>query len=138
MAIRGRRPKAAGEAVNRNKSVHGWTEVENVPFEAGWPLPETRASGAPWPARTRKKWESWRSMPHCVLWGAAEWHFALDTLEIAAVFHETHLPSLAAELRYREKVLGTTLEALQGLRIRYVDVAPKLAVVVDTDDYRDV
>ena len=47
--------------------------------------------------------------------------FALDTLELAADFHKTGEPRFGTELRNREKVLGTTLDYLRGLRIRYVE-----------------
>jgi hypothetical protein len=60
-------------------------------------------------------------MPHARLWQPAEWSFALDTLELAADFHKTGEPRFGTELRNREKVLGTTLDYLRGLRIRYVD-----------------
>lgn len=59
-------------------------------------------------------------MAHCVLWQASDWAFAWMTLEIAALVHGGEV-KLAAELRHRERVLGTTCEMLRGKRIRYVE-----------------
>jgi hypothetical protein len=140
MPVTGRKPKAPGQAVTRHAQTHDWVEIENVPFEAGRELPETRSDGRPWSARIRAKWDAWRSMPHAKLWGSAEWDFALDTIEIAALLHEKGSPNLATELRNREKVLGTTLDYLRALRIRYVDPKPEgdVAGVTNIADYRDL
>ena len=140
MPVRGRTPQRFGVSTNRHKPVHDWVVVENVPFEDGPELPETRADGRPWPERTKAKWQAWRSMPHARLWQPAEWSFALDTLELAADFHKTGEPRFGMELRNREKVLGTTLDYLRGLRIRYVDPVQNEvpAVVARIEDYRDL
>lgn len=137
----GRKPKPAGQAINRNKPVHDWTEVVDVPFEGGPDLPEMRADGRRWPDRTREKWDAWRSMPHCKLWGPAEWNFALDTIELAATFHDTGESKYATELRNRERILGTTGDFLRDLRIRYVapkDRVAEAAGVTNLADYRDL
>lgn len=137
----GRKPKPAGQAINRNKPVHDWTEVADIPFEGGPDLPEMRADGRRWPERTRDKWDAWRSMPHCKLWGLAEWNFALDTIELAATFHDTGESKYATELRNREKILGTTGDFLRDLRIRYVepkDPVAEAAGVTNLADYRDL
>src|SRR6476620_8738633 len=107
MAIRGAKPKPAGQARHRNPVVHEWIEVPNVPFEGAPKLPVRRCNGRPWPARTRAKWRAWSSMPHCVLWQPSDWSFALDTLEHAALVHEGDA-RFNVELRAREKVLATT------------------------------
>jgi len=140
MPVAGRKPKPQGQARNRVKPVHDWTEVENVPFEDAPDLPETRCDGRPWMARTRQKWAAWSTMPHCRLWGPAEWDFALDALELAAQFHEGN-HRVATELRNRERVLGTTRDFLRDLRIRYVDAEPERpesASVTSMDDYRNL
>ena len=79
-------------------------------------------------------------MPHAKLWQPAEWSFALDSLELAAEFHMTGETKHATELRNREKVLGTTLDYLRDLRIRYVDPqdAEAPAGVTNIADYRDL
>jgi hypothetical protein len=137
--VRGRPPKAFGVSNNRHRPVHDWVEVADVPFEVGMELPEFRADGRSWPERTKAKWEAWRSMPHAKLWYPAEWSFALDTLELAADFHKTGEPRFGTELRNREKVLGTTLDYLRGLRIRYVEpCADTPADVANMSDYRDL
>lgn len=140
MPVVGRKPKPAGQAVTRHKPTHDWVEIENVPFEGAPELSETRPDGRPWPRRTLQKWAAWSSMPHAKLWGPAEWDFAFDALELAAQFHEGNA-RLATELRNRERVLGTTIDYLRDLRIRYVDAAPErdeVASVTSMDDYRDL
>ena len=141
MPVAGAKPKPPGQAVHRVKPVHDWTEVEDVPFDGGPELPEARADGGAWPARTRSKWDAWRSMPHAKLWGTAEWDYALDCLEVAARFHAGDMKQ-ATELRNREKVLGTTGDFRRDLRIRYVE--PKVepagaeAGVTNLAGYRDL
>ena len=79
-------------------------------------------------------------MPHCTLWGPAEWDFALDAIELAAQFHEGDT-RVATELRNREKVLGTTGDFRRDLRIRYVDPKAEVSTgenVTSLDDYRDL
>jgi len=119
MPVSGAKPKPPGQAVTRNKPVHEWTEVEDIPFLDGPKLPRTRPDGRPWLKRTREKWAAWSQMPHARLWGPAEWDFALDSIELAALVHEG-AARLATELRNRERVLGTTWDFRRDLRIRYV------------------
>lgn len=79
-------------------------------------------------------------MPHCVLWGPAAWEFAFDTMELAAMMHEGNA-KVAAEVRARQKVLGTTFDARSAQRIRYVDPPTdneELATVARIVDYRDL
>lgn len=140
MPVAGRKPKPEGQAVNRNKPTHDWTEIPDVPFSGGPKLPKTRVNGQPWMKRTRDKWTAWSSMPHCTMWGPAEWDFALDAIELAAQFHAGDA-KVATELRNREKVLGTTGDYRRDLRIRYVDPPSgdePAAGVTKLDDYRDL
>jgi hypothetical protein len=59
-------------------------------------------------------------MPHCVLWYPSDWQFALDTAMVhASAAHGS--VSAMGELRQREKIMGTTVDARRDLRIRYVD-----------------
>lgn len=138
MPVTGRKLKPEGEARTRHKPTYDWTEVEDVPFEGGPGLPDLRTNGRRWPDRTTQKWDTWRSMPHCTLWGPAEWDFALDSIEYAALVHDGE-PKWGTELRNRERVLGTTADFRRDLRIRYVDPKPvTLAAVVKADDFRDL
>lgn len=140
MALAGRKPKPEGQSRNRAKPVHEWTEVADVPFEDGPGLPDARSDGRPWPQRTREKWSAWSAMPHCKLWGPAEWDFALDSIELAALVHSGE-PRHATELRNRERVLGTTGDFRRDLRIRYVEPAADVSGAVNVtsmDDYRNL
>lgn len=140
MAIRGPKPKPAGQVRHRNRPVHDWTEVENVPFAGGPGLPERRVCGRPWPERTRQTWAAWSSMPHCVLWAPSDWAFAYTAIEVAAFYHDGDA-KLATELRAWEKVMGTTWEALRDQRIRYIDPAPSATRQVSVTwmaDYRNL
>jgi class 3 adenylate cyclase len=61
------------------------------------------------------------------------------TLDDAARFYDGGPVGLAAELRTREKVMATTLDARQGLRIRYTEPASSPPVgVTNLDQYRDL
>lgn len=120
MPIGGRKPKPEGQRRNHHPLRHDWLEVEDVPFASGRKLPAKRPDGKPWPAATRAWWRAVSTMPHCRLWAPSDWQFALDTAHVAAGLHDGDLRQ-AAELRQREKVLGTTADARRDLRIRYVD-----------------
>lgn len=138
MPVAGRKPKPDGQAITRHPQVHDWTEVVDEPYLGEVPKLPPRRNG--WPARTKRKWLAWSTMPHCRLWGEAEWDFAIDSLELAARFHEGDA-RLATELRNRERVLGTTADFRRDLRIRYVERPPENeqpASVTSLDDYRDL
>jgi hypothetical protein len=139
MAIRGRRPAGQGVSNNRHAPAHRWTDVPAEPFTGGPKLPPRRANGQPWSAAMRQRWAAWSSMPHCALWGPADWEFAFDTLEIAARFYDTGRASWSTELRNRERVMGATFDARQGMRIRYIEpLAIARSGVVAIDQYRDL
>lgn len=78
-------------------------------------------------------------MPHCVLWTDSDWEFAVDTAFVHASFVSGDLRQ-AAELRNRDKLLGTTFDSRRDLRIRYVDHLTTKDVadgdVSAIDDYR--
>jgi hypothetical protein len=139
--VTGRKPKPEGQKRNRHKPTHDWTDVVDTPFAGAPKLPKSRPDGRPWPTGTRRKWAAWSTMPHCTLWGPAEWDFAFDALELHVRFLEGSVPA-ATELRNREKVLGTTADYRRDLRIRYVEQAEEPsddedAGVTQLADYRD-
>jgi hypothetical protein len=140
MAPRGRTPKPYGQARNRTPLVHGWVEVPDTPCTGGPVLPPTRRNGKPLPDGIAETWAAWASMPHARLWGPSDWAFAMDTLEIAARVHDGGAIGWAAELRYREKVMGTTWDARRSAGIRYVPsaAADTPAGVVPLDSHRDL
>jgi len=135
------KPKAAGEARFRGTRVHDWVEVNDALFGGGPDLPQRRRDGQAWPDGMQDKWDAWRSMPHAALWDEADWQYALDTVEVAAsAFQKDAKVGLIAELRLREKTMGTTWAARQDMRIRYV--APpsesEPASVTNMERYRDL
>jgi hypothetical protein len=140
MPVTGRKPKPAGQALNRNKPVHDWTEVVDVPFEGAPKLPAKQPNGRTWSAWTKAWWVAVSTMPHCVLWSSGDWRFAIETALVAAEWHDGRLGA-ATELRNREKVLGTTVDFRRDLRIRYVAPEPTSGVDAEVTvlaDYRDL
>lgn len=131
MAVAGRKPKD-GPKRNRMPAVHEWTTVVDQRYDGPRPeLPEARrvewtdrelgrqCEMQPLQPMTRVWWQRITGMPHCVLWDDGDWQYAVTTALIAdAVFAGD--VRLAGELRQRERVLGTTLDARRDLRIRYV------------------
>lgn len=143
MAIPGTKPKAAGQARNRNKPTHDWTEVVDAPFKGAPKLPAKMPNGLPWPSATRRWWAVVSAMPHCSLWSESDWQFALDTAFVAGIFHMQGSNTYATELRNREKVLGTAADYRRDLRIRYVTAPAESHGAADDnvaqlDDYRDL
>ena len=144
MALPGRKPSDR-PIVHRNKPAVDWTDVTAEPYTGPSPdLPEVRqtvdknglVSEIPYSNATRKWWSSVSSMPHCVLWHDSDWAYALDT---AVVHDQASYGSVSAmaELRLREKSLGTTFDARRDLRIRYVEPETEsLAIVDELDDRR--
>lgn len=140
MPVAGRKPKD-GPVRHHTPAAHDWVEVVSAPF-AGRPLVglpskrritdrygEVRVSA--WEPMTKTWWKTISSMPHCRLWTIADWQFAVATAVIADKTFRGD-SSAAAELRQREKILGTTIDARRDLRIRYVLKIdePRLAVVL--------
>jgi hypothetical protein len=82
-------------------------------------------------------WAQIREMPHCVLWRAVDWTFAVETAFMKQTYWKLSeageaTTTMAVEIRRREDQMGTTLEALRKLRIRYV--ADPSAVEDDVDE----
>jgi hypothetical protein len=82
-------------------------------------------------------------IPHTRLGQPSDWSFALGTIEQVARAPGDGAPvSIATEIRAREKVMGTTVDARLGLRLRYVeprtDAARPAASVTPIDAYRDL
>jgi hypothetical protein len=145
MVMPGRKPNE--RAVTRHTPKVDWTEVENKPFDGPTPeLPLSRSfinpkgevQEVPIENRTRDWWNAVTKMPHCVLWQPSDWQFCLDTAMVHASANHGNMSAMA-ELRQRERILGTTVDARRDLRIRYVDPEvdePQIAVVSSIDDRR--
>lgn len=110
----GRKPKPEDQRRNRHQPVNEWLDVLDVPYDG--PVPKVGSV----PARTKRWWAVVSSMPHCVLWDASDWQFAVDTAHVHAAWVKDSALAAASELRQREKLLGMTWDARRDLRIRYV------------------
>ena len=131
MALPGPEPK---ETRIGHSPTAEWTNVIDEPFLAGEirELPprviyEEVEEGvkelveAGWTAQTQEWWRTVRILPHAVLWREADWLFAMDTAVLKDKFYTSSFTAAdAAEMRRREDLMGTTLEARRKLRIRYV------------------
>jgi hypothetical protein len=145
MALPGRKPN--DKSVNRNAPRVDWTEVPNVPYSG--PVPELPLSRTfinpkgepqevPIEKRTRDWFEAITKMPHCILWQPSDWQFCLDTAMVHASASHGSVTAMG-ELRQREKIMGTTVDARRDLRIRYIDPEPEvpvIAAVASIDDRR--
>lgn len=128
MPAPGAKPKD-GDKLGHTPVTHEWTQVPNRLYRGKRPtLPRTRTvtnrDGDERKLKlhdhTRAWWADVSTMPHCVLWTKSDWRFALETAMVADMMYRGDRAA-AAELRLRERVLGTTLDARRDLRIRYVD-----------------
>lgn len=120
MPVPGRQPKPDGQKTNRGPVQHTYLNIPNVPYvptkdEAKCPVVNA-------PAETRRWWKMVSTLPHCLHWEEGEWEYARATAVIHAAFMGGR-PTLAKELRDRERAIGTTEDARRALRIRYIGEA---------------
>lgn len=141
-------PKPSGrQLASRMPHRTDWTEVVNTPYSGPKPdLPKSRMimnpkgelQEFPLETRTFEWWDAISTMPHCILWTKSDWQFAVDTAMVHA--DAAHGKTTAmAELRQREKIMGTTVDARRDLRIRYIDQeaeAVEIAPVASLTDRR--
>lgn len=126
MPAAGRKP-TDGPKHGRTPVTHDWTQVPDRLFDGPKPeLPKSRPvlrdgkrSTVRLAAMTRAWWDDVSSMPHCVLWTASDWRYAIETALVADMFFSGDRVA-ASELRLRERILGTTVDSRRDLRIRYV------------------
>jgi hypothetical protein len=126
---------------NRTPLTHTWIDIPDIPSTAGPDLPPRRCNGRRWPAYATARWAIWATMPHTARWGPSDWAYAVDSLELVVLTNREDAPvSLWTELRAREKAMGTTWDARQGMRIRYVTPGTEgpAASVASLDAYRDL
>lgn len=125
MALRGPDSKAMKHG---RTPTADWIEVPDVPYEGPWPELPKLPGRQRWNDLAKRWWDTIRVMPHCALWDDADWLYAVETAYMKHFYFrdvaddETKgTTSAATELRRREDVLGTTMEARRKLRIRYVE-----------------
>jgi hypothetical protein len=126
MAHRGPLPKSNKLGMTPNAE---WTEVPNRPYEGASPELPKLPNRRKYHELVVTWWEMVRHMPHCVNWGPTDWQYAVETAMLKNFFWVDALSpdpdvkiTAAQEIRRREDNMGTTVEALRKLRIRYVDV----------------
>jgi hypothetical protein len=141
-------PKPTGrQLLSRNTPKSDWTDIPNEYYSGSRPeLPTSRTvmnprgelEEVPIEGRTQDWWEAISTMPHCSIWAKSDWQFALDTAMVHA--DAAHGKTTAmGELRQREKIMGTTVDARRDWRIRYVEIeeeTPQLEVVASMADRR--
>jgi len=123
MGYGGARPKEDRTQIRHRNPVHEFREIPNVPFDGPglptrWVFVGGREVEGVWPKATLAWWEDIRQMPHAKDWTPGDWQFAFAT---AAQHAKTAEKGLGfTELRQREFKMGTTLDARNSMRIRYV------------------
>lgn len=137
----GRKPKDEDRKVTRHPLTHDWVQVPDKPFRGKRPtlptkrLVAVRGGGSEEVALlklTRDWWAGVSSMPHCVLWSTTDWQYAITTALVADLAYRGST-SAASELRQREAILGTTVDARRDLRIRYVTPLEAAAATEDVE-----
>ncbi len=123
MAVTG--PPQSENKIGRTSNA-GWTDVPDRPYDGpSMNLPKL-PGGMKWLPQVEVWWDNVRVMPHCVLWTATDWLFALELAYLkqdmwGEFFGGTVHANKMAEIRRREDQMGTTVEARRKLLIRYVD-----------------
>lgn len=113
MALPGPEPK--DHKIGRTPNAE-WIEVVNEPNLQTPELPEGE-----WSTPTLEWWQAIRTLPHTVLWADSDWIFAFDTARLKERFYEGDMTAaITMEMRRREDLMGTTVEARRKLRIRYI------------------
>lgn len=131
------RPGPAGKAAKHGRTNTDWVEVPDVPYAGPSPDLPKLPKGKKWNDIVVQWWEQVRAMPHCDLWTATDWQFAVETALMKDQFWREYgdgkmMSTTATEIRRREGLLGTTAEARRQLRIRYVPAGE------DADDEPDL
>jgi hypothetical protein len=130
MAHRGPTSKAVKHGRTPNAD---WTEVVDVPYDGPSPDLPKLPRRQKWHPMVEHWWAQVRVMPHVVLWRDIDWTFALETAFMKQTYwvlaeENEATTTMAVEIRRREDQMGTTLEALRKLRIRYLDGADDVDV----------
>lgn len=124
------RPGPAPKARQHGHNAANFQDVPNLPYDGPGStrdLPEM-AGGMQWFPEVTVWWEIVRVMPHCRLWEATDWMFAIHTAYLwqnywGEFWGGSPSATMATELRRREDIMGMTLEARRKNLIRYIDPA---------------
>lgn len=117
-ALRGAKHKDGPKHDPRNRDVHDWTIVPNVPFEGSPNLPDW---GIDWHQTARDWYEIVRRLPHAALWDDGDWQFVHQTAVTLHNYATTGTAAQAVEFRQREKDIAVTSIQRRDQRIRYTD-----------------
>lgn len=148
MPAPGKKPNEGQPTKYAPRAAVDWIEVPDVPYTGPKPeipvsrqvmTPRGESETHPISALTVQWWNVISSMPQCAIWSPADWQFAVDTVLVHAEAMNGRSNAMA-ELRQRERIMGTTIDARRDIRIRYVpvqDEAPKLAAVASIAKRRE-
>ena len=120
-----------------------WIDVPDVLFQGASPdLPKLKGRQK-WHEIVVQWWENVRHMPHCELWRPTDWDYALETALMKQRYYDRFMAgeetsAQQVELRRREDNMGTTIEALRKLRIRYVPAPEEEELVGEEQDEQPI
>ena len=112
------------DQARHHNPLKAWTEVPDQLYTEGRAR-ELPGGRAVWALTTLHWWEAVRTMPHCRLWSDSDWAFAETTALLHQAVWTGDDPGKVAELGRRERFLGMTREARDGMRIRYTEPEPQ-------------
>ena len=128
MAGRGPAPSVSrSRSRDQRRAEAAVVEVVADDVVRGPELPERDPLGLPWPAQTRRWWESWRRSPLAVTFAGTDWDYLTDTAVLHAALWRGDVKA-AAELRLRVALFGATPADRARLRLSVKSPAAGAAV----------
>lgn len=120
MAGKGAMPKPVGRLAGHGAAKARAAEMRVVASDpVPQPdLPECMPDGREWPVRTREWWAMWGCDPLAADFRATDWSELMDCAAVHGAFWSGDL-KVAAELRLRSQMFGSTAESRARLRIQY-------------------
>lgn len=116
-----------GPSPTSQRKTGNWTDVENIPYAGpGSEMELPDVPGVSWFPQVEGWWEVIRTMPHCRLWEASDWLFAIDAALLKQCYYNEYFggvvhANMVTEIRRREDQMGTTMEARRKNGMRYID-----------------
>lgn len=126
MAGRGPAPKDPSQRLRRNASpaplrIYPAQKTEQPSLPPLYlPDEDGKLVRTPWPAATKRWWETWGNEPMAEDFRPTDWDFLIDTALLHAAYWRGET-KLGAEIRLRVAKLGATAEDRARLRITYAN-----------------